>query len=77
MEFTLAGIPVIFLIYSTIQLSTAMWNYHTLAHAVNEGAITPRFVAKGARQTETVRHRPWGRWLGRSLLAARVFQPTR
>jgi len=37
-EFTLAGIPVIFLIYSTIQLSTAMWNYHTLAHAVNEGA---------------------------------------
>jgi Flp pilus assembly protein TadG len=37
-EFTLAGIPVIFLIYSTIQLSIAMWNYHTLAYAVNEGA---------------------------------------
>ena len=37
-EFTLAGIPVIFLIYSTIQLSMAMWNYHTLAYAVNEGA---------------------------------------
>src|SRR5437879_4685548 len=37
-EFTLAGIPVIFLIYSTIELSMAMWNYHTLAYAVNEGA---------------------------------------
>jgi len=37
-EFTLAGIPVVFLIYSTIQLGLAMWNYHTLAYAVHEGA---------------------------------------
>jgi Flp pilus assembly protein TadG len=37
-EFTLAGIPVIFLIFSTIQLGTAMWNYHTLQYAVNEAA---------------------------------------
>jgi len=37
-EFTMAGIPMIFLIYSTIQLSLAMWNYHTLAYSVNEGA---------------------------------------
>src|ERR1041385_4640042 len=37
-EFTLAGIQVIFLIYSTLQLSIGMWNYHTLAYAVNEGA---------------------------------------
>ena len=37
-EFTLAGIPLIFLIYSTIQLSLAMWNYHTLAYTVNEAA---------------------------------------
>ena len=37
-EFTMAGIPVIFLIYSTIQLGVMMWNYHTLAYAVNEGA---------------------------------------
>lgn len=37
-EFTLAGIPMIFLLYSTIELSLAMWNYHTLAYAVNEGA---------------------------------------
>jgi len=37
-EFTMAGIPLIFLIYATIQLSLAMWNYHTLAYSVNEGA---------------------------------------
>src|SRR5260370_32437638 len=37
-EFTLAGIHTIFLMYATIQLSIAMWNYHPLAYAVNEGA---------------------------------------
>src|SRR5436190_20757503 len=37
-EFTLAGIPLLFLVIFTIQLSLAMWNYHTLAYAVNQGA---------------------------------------
>ena len=37
-EFTLAGIPVVFLLFSTVQLSMAMWNYHTLTYAVNEVA---------------------------------------
>jgi Flp pilus assembly protein TadG len=37
LEFTLAGIPVLFLIICTVQLSLAMWNYHTLAYAVNQG----------------------------------------
>jgi len=37
-EFTLAGIPAIFLMFSTVQLSMAMWNYHTLTYAVNEVA---------------------------------------
>lgn len=37
-EFTIAGIPVFFLVVVTFQLSLAMWNYHTLSYAVNEGA---------------------------------------
>jgi Flp pilus assembly protein TadG len=49
-EFTLAGIPVIFLIYSTIQLGIAMWNYHTLAYAVNEGAHYAAVRGQGCTQ---------------------------
>jgi len=37
LEFTLAGIPLLFLLICTVQLSLAMWNYHTLAYAVNQG----------------------------------------
>jgi Flp pilus assembly protein TadG len=37
-EFTLAGIPLIFMMYATVQLSLAMWNYDTLAYAVKQGA---------------------------------------
>jgi len=37
-EFTLAGIPVIFMVWGTVQVSLAMWHYHTLAHTVNEAA---------------------------------------
>src|ERR1051325_5615307 len=49
-EFTLAGIPVIFLIYSTIELGIAMWNYHTLAYAVNEGAHYAAVRGQGCTQ---------------------------
>src|SRR5215472_4752156 len=49
-EFTLAGIPVIFLIYSTVQLSIMMWNYHTLAYAVNEGAHYAAVRGQGCSQ---------------------------
>src|SRR5262249_12388823 len=49
-EFTLAGIPVIFLIYATIQLSIMMWNYHTLAYAVNEGAHYAAVRGQGCSQ---------------------------
>ncbi|HZT29909.1 MAG TPA: TadE/TadG family type IV pilus assembly protein [Bryobacteraceae bacterium] len=38
LEFTLAGIPSLFLILSVVQLSIAMWNYVTLAHAVRAAA---------------------------------------
>jgi len=36
-EFTLVGIPMIFLLISIFEISRAMWNYHTLAFAIREG----------------------------------------
>jgi Flp pilus assembly protein TadG len=36
-EFTLVGIPMIFLLISTFEISRGMWNYHTLAFAIREG----------------------------------------
>jgi hypothetical protein len=37
-EFALAGIVVLTFIPAVVQLSIGMWNYHTLAYAVHEGA---------------------------------------
>jgi hypothetical protein len=37
-EFTLVGIPVVFLLISVFEMSRGMWMYHTLASAVKEGA---------------------------------------
>jgi hypothetical protein len=36
-EFTLVGIPLIFILISTVELSRGMWLYHTLAYAMREG----------------------------------------
>jgi hypothetical protein len=36
-EFTLVGIPLMFLLVSVFEMSRGMWLYHTLAHAVKEG----------------------------------------
>jgi Flp pilus assembly protein TadG len=36
-EFTLVGIPMIFVLISVFEISRGMWNYHTLAYAVKEG----------------------------------------
>ncbi len=36
-EFTLVGIPLIFVLISTFEMARGMWIYHTLAHAVKEG----------------------------------------
>ena len=36
-EMTLVGIPIIFILISTFEMSRAMWNYHTLSNAVKEG----------------------------------------
>jgi Flp pilus assembly protein TadG len=35
-EFSLAGIPALFVIISTIEMSLAMWQYHTLGYAMKE-----------------------------------------
>jgi Flp pilus assembly protein TadG len=37
-EFTLVGIPLIFVLISTFQMATGMWLYHTLAFAAKQGA---------------------------------------
>lgn len=42
LEFTLAGIPAIFLMISTVQMGIGMWNYYSLARAVN---LTARFAS--------------------------------
>ncbi len=37
LEFTLVGIPMMFILISVFEISRGMWLYHTLAHAVKEG----------------------------------------
>src|SRR5580704_5212668 len=41
-EFTLVGIPLIFILISTFEMARGMWNYQTLAYAVRAGS---RFAA--------------------------------
>lgn len=36
-EFTLVGIPLVFILISTIEMARGMWIYHTLAYSVKEG----------------------------------------
>jgi hypothetical protein len=36
-EFTLVGIPLIFILISTFEVSRGMWIYHTLAYSVRDG----------------------------------------
>ena len=45
-EFTLAGIASATLLISTVQLSIAMWNYHTMAYATHE---TNRYISVHGR----------------------------
>ena len=37
LEFTLVGIPVIFMLISIFEISRGMWLYHTLASAIKDG----------------------------------------
>jgi len=38
LEFTLVGIPMVFLMISTFEMARGMWIYHTLVNAVKTGA---------------------------------------
>jgi len=37
-EFTLVGIPMIFVLISIFEIARGMWIYHTMAYAIKEGA---------------------------------------
>lgn len=37
-EFTLAGIPLIFVLISTVEMARGMWTYNSLGHAAREGS---------------------------------------
>jgi len=37
LEFTLVGIPIIFVLISTWEMTRGMWLYHTLAYAIKSG----------------------------------------
>lgn len=37
LEFTLVGIPLIFVLISTFELARGMWLYHTVAYAIKSG----------------------------------------
>ena len=38
LEFTLVGVPLIFVLICTFEMSRGMWQYHTLAYAIKEGS---------------------------------------
>jgi Flp pilus assembly protein TadG len=60
LEFTLVGIPLVFVLISTFEMARGMWLYHTLAHAVKEGtrytivrgqnSVTPATLSDICRQ---------------------------
>ncbi|MDP2996751.1 MAG: TadE/TadG family type IV pilus assembly protein, partial [Bryobacterales bacterium] len=49
-EFTLVGIPMIFVLVSIFEMSRAMWVYHTLAYAVKDAV---RFAVVHGKSCET------------------------
>jgi Flp pilus assembly protein TadG len=50
-EFTLVGIPLLLIFISLIEMSLAMWSYHTLAYAVREGARYASTKGQGCTYT--------------------------
>jgi hypothetical protein len=45
-EFSLAGIPALFVMISAIEMALGMWQYHTLCYAIKEG--TRAAISRGA-----------------------------
>jgi|CZKS01.1.fsa_nt_gi hypothetical protein len=54
-EFTLVGIPLVFVLISTIEMARGMWIYHTLAYAVKEGT---RYVVARGQNNPTGQNNP-------------------
>ena len=50
LEFTLVGIPMVFVLISTIELARGMWTYHSMAYAIKEGARYVVVRGKGCTQ---------------------------
>jgi Flp pilus assembly protein TadG len=53
LEFTLVGIPLIFVLISFFELARGMWTYHTLAYAVREGTRYSAFRGRGCASPNT------------------------
>ncbi|HVV47662.1 MAG TPA: TadE family protein [Bryobacteraceae bacterium] len=47
LEFTLMGVPLIFVLFSLFWMAMGMWQYHTIAEAVNATARTASVHGKG------------------------------
>lgn len=52
-EFTLIGIPLMFLLLSIVELSRGMWVYATMAHAIKEGTRYAIVHGQGCAQAST------------------------
>ncbi|HWB83787.1 MAG TPA: TadE family protein [Bryobacteraceae bacterium] len=53
LEFTLVGIPIIFMLLSLFEVSRGMWIYHTLAYAVRQGTHYSSLHGKGCASPNT------------------------
>ena len=51
LEFTLVGIPALFLLISIFEISRGMWAYHTMTRAVNVGARYASLHGQGCSRT--------------------------
>ena len=51
LEFTLVGIPAVFLLISIFEISRGMWAYHTMTRAVNVGARYASLHGQGCSST--------------------------
>ena len=49
LEFTLVGIPLIFLLISTVEISRGMWQYHTLAHLPHNARVGTSSLRRAAQ----------------------------
>jgi Flp pilus assembly protein TadG len=53
LEFTLVGFPSIFLLISVVEISRGMWQYHTLARAVDKGSRLASIRGRGCNNPNT------------------------